>query len=90
MPYAAPHLKPSGTESFVPGPMDARNIAVLYERYAPAIYAHCRRLLGSAPAGRDALQESFVRVLQHHQVLGPGIRRCVICIGHPRTSASIF
>jgi RNA polymerase sigma-70 factor (ECF subfamily) len=53
-------------------PNDGRNIAELYERHAPAIYAHCRRLLGSAPAGRDALQESFVRVLQHHRVLGPG------------------
>ena len=51
---------------------DGRNIAELYERHAPAIYAHCRRLLGSAPAGRGALQESFVRVLQHHRVLGPG------------------
>ena len=51
---------------------DCRDIAALYERHAPAIYAHCRRLLGSAPAGRDALQESFVRVLQHHRVLGPG------------------
>lgn len=51
---------------------DGRDIAALYERHAPAIYAHCRRLLGSGPAGRDALQESFVRVLQHHRVLGPG------------------
>jgi len=50
----------------------AHDIAALYERHAPAIYAHCRRLLGSAAAGRDALQESFVRVLQHHRVLGPG------------------
>ena len=55
-----------------PASEDGRNIAELYERHAPAIYAHCRRLLGSAPAGRDALQESFVRVLQHHRVLGPG------------------
>jgi RNA polymerase sigma-70 factor (ECF subfamily) len=55
-----------------PAAHDGRNIAELYERHAPAIYAHCRRLLGSAPAGRDALQESFVRVLQHHRVLGPG------------------
>lgn len=54
------------------GTMDGHDIAALYERHAPAIYAHCRRLLGSAPAGRDALQESFVRVLQHHRVLGPG------------------
>jgi RNA polymerase sigma-70 factor (ECF subfamily) len=56
----------------VEGPLGSHDIAVLYERHAPAIYAHCRRLLGSAPAGRDALQESFVRVLQHHRVLGPG------------------
>ena len=53
-------------------PMDVSQIAELYERYAPAIYARCRRLLGSSAAGRDALQESFVRVLQHHQTLGPG------------------
>lgn len=52
--------------------MDVGQIAELYERYAPAIYARCRRLLGSSAAGRDALQESFVRVLQHHRTLGPG------------------
>lgn len=52
--------------------MDEQGIADLYQRYAPAIYAHCRRLLGSPASGRDALQESFVRVLQHHQSLGPG------------------
>lgn len=61
---------PGAAEAFEP--LGSPDIAVLYERHAPAIYAHCRRLLGSAPAGRDALQESFVRVLQHHRVLGPG------------------
>ena len=52
--------------------MEVSQIAELYERYAPAIYARCRRLLGSSAAGRDALQESFVRVLQRHGTLGPG------------------
>jgi RNA polymerase sigma-70 factor (ECF subfamily) len=52
--------------------MEVKQIAELYERYAPAIYARCRRLLGSGAAGRDALQESFVRVLQRHKSLGPG------------------
>ena len=52
--------------------MNISEIAELYERYAPAIYARCRRLLGSSAAGRDALQESFVRVLQRHRTLEPG------------------
>lgn len=38
-------------------------LAELYEKYAPAIYAHCRRLLHSPVAARDATQEAFVRVL---------------------------
>ena len=52
--------------------MDVSEIADMYERYAPAIYARCRRLLGSNAAGRDALQESFVRVLQRHRTLDAG------------------
>jgi RNA polymerase sigma-70 factor (ECF subfamily) len=44
--------------------MDKGGIAQLYERYAPAIYAHCRRLLGGNAAARDATQEAFVRVLR--------------------------
>jgi RNA polymerase sigma-70 factor (ECF subfamily) len=40
----------------------------LYQKYAPAIYAHCRRMLQSQAAARDATQESFVRVLTR----GPG------------------
>jgi RNA polymerase sigma-70 factor, ECF subfamily len=72
---AAPSPKPhsdTASRDLLPPPADGRDIAELYQRHAPAIYAHCRRLLGSGPAGRDALQESFVRVLQHHRVLGPG------------------
>lgn len=38
-------------------------LAELYRKYAPAIFAHCRRLLHSPAAARDALQEAFVRVL---------------------------
>jgi RNA polymerase sigma-70 factor, ECF subfamily len=38
-------------------------IAALYQKYAPAIYAHCRRMLQSQAAARDATQEAFVRVL---------------------------
>ena len=52
--------------------MEVSEIAEMYERYAPAIYARCRRLLGSNAAGRDALQESFVRVLQRHRTLEAG------------------
>jgi RNA polymerase sigma-70 factor (ECF subfamily) len=40
-------------------------LAALYAKYAPAIYAHCRRFLQSPAAARDATQESFVRVLAH-------------------------
>lgn len=39
-----------------------RTVARLYRVHAPAIEAHCRRLLGHGEA-RDALQETFVRVL---------------------------
>ena len=39
------------------------DLAALYEKYAPAIYGHCRRMLQSPAAARDATQEVFVRVL---------------------------
>jgi RNA polymerase sigma-70 factor (ECF subfamily) len=38
-------------------------LADLYQKYAPAIYAHCLRMLQSQAAARDATQEAFVRVL---------------------------
>jgi RNA polymerase sigma-70 factor, ECF subfamily len=44
-------------------------LAGLYAKYAPAIYAHCRRFLQSPAAARDATQEAFVRVLAHGVVL---------------------
>jgi RNA polymerase sigma-70 factor (ECF subfamily) len=43
-------------------------LAALYRKYAPAIYAHCRRMLQSQAAARDATQEAFIRVLAR----GPG------------------
>lgn len=43
--------------------MNEATLAELYNRHAPAIYAHCRRVLGSSAAARDATQEAFVRVL---------------------------
>src|SRR4051812_33220383 len=52
--------------------MDGESMAQLYERYAPAIYAHCRRLLGGNAAARDATQEAFVRVLMRNRDLQPG------------------
>jgi RNA polymerase sigma-70 factor (ECF subfamily) len=54
------------------GAVGAAGIAHLYEKYAPAIYAHCRRLLGSSAAARDATQEAFVRVLLRNRDLAPG------------------
>jgi RNA polymerase sigma-70 factor (ECF subfamily) len=39
--------------------------AQLYRRYAPVIYAKCRRILGDPRAAEDATQETFVRVHRH-------------------------
>jgi len=47
-------------------------LAELYQRYAPAIFAHCRRLLHSPVAARDAMQEAFVRVLARGPALASG------------------
>lgn len=52
--------------------MGETSLAELYERYAPAIYAHCRRLLHSPTAARDATQEAFVRVLARGPALASG------------------
>jgi RNA polymerase sigma-70 factor (ECF subfamily) len=41
----------------------------LYAKFAPAIYAHCRRFLQSPAAARDATQEAFIRVLARGVVL---------------------
>ena len=76
-----------------PGP--AQQLTELYQRHAPAIYAHCRRLMGSAAGGWDAVQESFLRLLQHQTALGPGDQALHylyrtstnVCINHLRQRA---
>lgn len=40
------------------------DLNVAYQRYGRAVFAHCKRLLGSAEAGKDATQEVFVRALR--------------------------
>jgi len=44
-------------------------LGALYQKYSPAIYAHCRRFLSSPAAARDATQEAFVRVIARGVVL---------------------
>lgn len=44
-------------------------LGALYEKFSPAIYAHCRRFLQSPAAARDATQEAFVRVIARGVVL---------------------
>jgi RNA polymerase sigma-70 factor, ECF subfamily len=50
-------------------PASETALADLYAKYAPAIYAHCRRFLQSPAAARDATQEAFVRVIARGVVL---------------------
>jgi RNA polymerase sigma factor (sigma-70 family) len=45
-------------------PPAAGDLKVAYHRYGRAVFAHCKRLLGSAAAGEDATQEVFVRALR--------------------------
>jgi RNA polymerase sigma-70 factor, ECF subfamily len=50
-------------------PTAEKAVAELYAKYAPSIYAHCRRFLPSPAAARDATQEAFVRVIARGVVL---------------------
>ena len=52
--------------------MSESTLAMLYLQFAPAIYAHCRRLLHSPASARDATQEAFVRVLARGPALPEG------------------
>jgi RNA polymerase sigma factor (sigma-70 family) len=62
--------RPSGTpKTSTVTPICAPALDVLYSKYAPAIYAHCRRFLQSSAAAKDATQEAFVRVLSKGVVL---------------------
>jgi RNA polymerase sigma-70 factor (ECF subfamily) len=54
----------NGSDILASASLDSEiGLAALYEKYAPAIYGHCRRMLQSPAAARDATQEVFVRVL---------------------------
>ena len=54
-------------------PADDRQLALLYRRHGPAVYARCRRMLGDDAAAEDATQETFLRVLGHlENAPGPG------------------
>ncbi len=44
---------------------DGDRLAGLYARFAPVIFARCRRLLGDDAAAEDAMHETFIRVKQH-------------------------
>lgn len=46
-------------------------IGDLYQRHAPAVFTHCHQLLGEAADAADAMQETFVRVLNREK-LEPG------------------
>jgi RNA polymerase sigma-70 factor (ECF subfamily) len=40
------------------------NVDALYRRYAPMVTRRCRQLLGNEDMAADAMQETFVRILQ--------------------------
>src|SRR5690242_5142737 len=52
--------------------MDETALADAYRRFAPAVFAHCRRLLPSPALARDAAQEVFVKVLAGRRGLPAG------------------
>jgi RNA polymerase sigma-70 factor (ECF subfamily) len=43
--------------------MDEATLTSLYQKHAPSIYSHCRRLLRSPSAARDATHEAFARLM---------------------------
>jgi len=45
--------------------LNRRKVQELYERFGPAIYSRCRRLLRDPVQAEDATQEVFLRVLRH-------------------------
>jgi len=54
-------------------------LAQLYRRYGPTIYARCRRILRDDAAAEDATQETFLRVLRHIEK-APGDREALTWI----------
>lgn len=57
-----PRLGPSVVAAASPA-LDEATLTALYEKNAPSIYSHCRRLLRSASAARDATHEAFARLM---------------------------
>ena len=47
-------------------PASQEVIEELYERYGPILLARCRSILGNEEAAMDAVQETFARVIVHH------------------------
>jgi len=45
------------------------DVAALYRAYAPMVLRRCRHLLRDEEQAADAMQETFVRVLQHQDTL---------------------
>ena len=62
----------SGPRNVVKHRDDEMALARLYETYAPVVFMRCRRILGSEPAARDAVQETFARLLASGHGLLPG------------------
>lgn len=46
-------------------PMTDKELAALYERYANIVLRRCRAILGNEEDARDALHETFARVIRH-------------------------
>jgi RNA polymerase sigma-70 factor (ECF subfamily) len=47
----------------------AIDVAALYSKYSPMVLRRCRHLLRDEELAADAMQETFVRVLQHKTTL---------------------
>ncbi len=45
------------------------NVEILYQKYGPMVLRRCRRLLRNEDRALDAMQDVFVRVLQHRGYL---------------------
>jgi len=52
--------------------VDEDSLTAAYERYMPAVYARCQRILRDRSSALDATQEVFVRVVRHRSELRAG------------------
>lgn len=48
-------------------PPSDHDLQALYQRYGHVIFHRCRRILGNEEDAMDAVQETFARVIQHHE-----------------------